>query len=74
MQARFSVAIFESSTLVLRAERACLQAGFKVKLIPVPRSVASDCGVCLRVETPAKDAVVRHCATLQLAPLSVHDI
>jgi hypothetical protein len=34
----------------LRAEKVLQSAGIKGKLVPVPRHISSECGVCLRVE------------------------
>ncbi len=33
----------------LRAEKVLQQAGIACKLIPIPRHLSSDCGVCLRL-------------------------
>jgi hypothetical protein len=42
------VALFHSTSLALRGEKLCRAEGIPVKLIPVPRRLSSDCGVCLR--------------------------
>jgi len=42
------VARFHSTSLALRGEKLCRGEGIAVKLIPVPRHLSSDCGVCLR--------------------------
>ncbi len=44
----FSVVLFQSTNAALRGEDLAEQAGIPVKLIPVPRQLSSDCGVCLR--------------------------
>jgi len=44
----FAVALFYSTSAALRAEKVVGERGIKVKLIPVPRQISSDCGVCLR--------------------------
>ena len=31
----------------LRAEKALMEAGFRITIIPVPREISSDCGVAL---------------------------
>lgn len=46
-----SVVLFQSTSGALRAEKLSKGAGLKVKLIPVPRHLGSDCGVCLRCES-----------------------
>jgi len=45
----WTVFLFAASSHALRAERLCLEAGLEAKLIPVPRHLSSDCGLCLRL-------------------------
>jgi len=42
---------------VIKAEKILKAGGVAYKLIPIPREISSDCGVCLRVEAERKDAV-----------------
>jgi len=42
------VILFASTHFAIRAEKMAKEKGFAVKLIPVPRHLSSDCGVCLR--------------------------
>ena len=51
------VVLFESVSHALRAEKLIKAAQIPCKLIPVPRHLSSDCGVCLRFNTDAKDQV-----------------
>ena len=44
----YSVALFDSVSHVMKAEKILLQAGIRHKIIPVPRSISTDCGVCIR--------------------------
>jgi hypothetical protein len=48
MPGPFAVALFDSTSAALRAEKVVGERGIPVKLIPVPRQISSDCGVCLR--------------------------
>ena len=43
-----SVVLFHSITGTLQAEKRLKENGIATKLIPVPRQLSSDCGVCLR--------------------------
>ena len=52
-----SVVLFESVSHALRAEKLIRAGQITCKLIPVPRHLSSDCGVCLRFNTDAKDQV-----------------
>jgi hypothetical protein len=51
------VVLFESISHALRAEKLIKAAQINCKLIPVPRHLSSDCGVCLRFNTEAKEQV-----------------
>ena len=51
------VVLFESISHALRAEKLIKVAQIPCKLIPVPRHLSSDCGVCLRFNTDEKDQV-----------------
>lgn len=50
-----SVVLFYSTSGAIRAEKLTKEAGLTVKLIPVPRHLSSDCGVCLRFESADTD-------------------
>ncbi|MBP8981262.1 MAG: DUF3343 domain-containing protein, partial [Syntrophobacterales bacterium] len=45
----FVVFLFPSVSHALTAEKLLKAAGITHKLIPVPRHISSDCGVCLRI-------------------------
>ncbi|MFB0533395.1 MAG: DUF3343 domain-containing protein [Anaerolineae bacterium] len=49
--------LFNSTSAAIRAEKLTQEAGLKVKLIPVPRQLSSDCGLSLRFEWDQADAV-----------------
>lgn len=46
-----TVILFPTSAHVMRAEKLLKEAGFFCKLIPVPRHLSSDCGICLVVHS-----------------------
>jgi hypothetical protein len=45
----YKVLLFESVSAVLVAEKILKGKGIMHKLIPVPKHVSSDCGVCIRI-------------------------
>jgi hypothetical protein len=45
----YHVILFDSVHHALRSEKILKEAGIPHKLIPVPRHISSDCGICLRV-------------------------
>jgi hypothetical protein len=53
----YSVFLFASTSGALRAEKLAQEAGLKVKLIPVPRHLSSDCGLCLRCDSEDVEAI-----------------
>ena len=70
----YTVILVPSTSHALRAEKILQAAGIECKLIPVPRHLSSDCGVCVRIPRAARDAA---CTALQQAHLeveSVHDL
>jgi hypothetical protein len=57
-----SVILFPTSAHVMRAEKLLKEAGLSCRLIPVPRHLSSDCGICLVVLQSEADAA---CALLK---------
>jgi len=59
----FAIATFNSTHLVLKAEKILKEAGVEgVRLVPVPSQVSSDCGVTIRfpaAETARAVALLR---------------
>lgn len=51
------VVLFSSIHFAIRAEKIAKEKGFAVKLIPVPRQLSSDCGVCLRFSWDQKKEI-----------------
>ena len=51
------VMLFASTHFAIRAEKLAKEKGFAVKLIPVPRHLSSDCGVCLRFSWDQKKEI-----------------
>jgi hypothetical protein len=45
-----TIILFYTSNHAFRAERLLKERAIACKLIPVPRDLSSDCGVCLRLE------------------------
>lgn len=46
----YSVILVDSTSHALRIEKLLLNQKFVCKLIPVPRHLSSDCGVCVRIK------------------------
>lgn len=65
------VILFHTTSAAFRAEKVLLAAGLEFKLVPVPRSVSSDCGVAGRFDWSIRDEVV---AALEAGAVEVADI
>lgn len=50
--------LFHTSNHAFRAERLLKAQAIACKLIPVPRDLSSDCGVCLRLESVGQSEAV----------------
>ena len=50
VQPQYSVMLFKSVSYALKAEKILKKESLPHKLIPVPKQISSDCGICLRFE------------------------
>jgi hypothetical protein len=66
------VVLFASTHFALRAEKLAKENGLSVKLIPVPRQLSSDCGVCLRFSWEQKNRIEEVLAQAGVPVESVH--
>ncbi|UCF08641.1 MAG: DUF3343 domain-containing protein [Thermoplasmata archaeon] len=58
MNDEYCVVLFYSTSLAVRGEKIAKKAGLKVKLVPTPRHLSSDCGTALRLEARDKEALI----------------
>jgi hypothetical protein len=72
--ATYGVALFRSVSHALRAERIALQAGLKVKLIPVPRQLSSNCGTALRFDWPDETTIRRTLEEARMVIEAIHKL
>lgn len=56
LKGRYAVILVYSTSHAIRAEKILHQAGIDSKLIPVPRNLSSNCGVCLRIDPADAEA------------------
>jgi len=70
----YGVVLFHSTNWAMKAEKFSQRAGIKVKLIPVPRHLSSDCGVCLRFDWADKEAVYQALEEAQVEIEGIHKI
>ncbi len=74
MTDEYTVILVYSTSHALRAEKVLGQAGVACKLIPVPRHLSSDCGVCIRVARADREAALAALAAHAVETEGVHDI
>jgi hypothetical protein len=49
MSEGYAVILVPSTSYAIQIERLLQKSGILCKLIPVPRQLSSDCGVCIRI-------------------------
>lgn len=54
---KYHVILFDSVHHALRSEKILKDIGLPHKLIPVPRHISSDCGICLRFTPDLKNRI-----------------
>jgi hypothetical protein len=70
----YGVVLLHSTSAAIRAEKLTKGAGLKVKLIPVPRQLSSDCGISLRFEWDRADEVRSVLETKGVEIQGIHQI
>ncbi len=55
----YAVILVHSTSHAMRAEKVLCDQGIACKMIPVPRHISSDCGVCVRILHQDIDAARR---------------
>jgi hypothetical protein len=70
----YGVVLFHSVSHALHAERVTQRAGLKIKLIPVPRQLSSNCGTALRFFWPDEAAVRQVLEKARLEVEAVHKL
>jgi hypothetical protein len=69
----YMVALFESVSYVLRSEELLKEAGVQFKLIPVPKSIHTNCGICIRF-APADRPRIEEALRGRVAISDIRDI
>jgi hypothetical protein len=71
---RYAVILVYSTSYALRAEKVLKQVGISCKLIPVPRRLSSDCGVCVQIERADQETVLQALEAAQVGIEGVHEV
>lgn len=54
----YYVVLFDSVSYALKSEKILKKKNIPFKLIPVPKSISSDCGVCIRFTPENRDILL----------------
>ncbi len=73
MSDTYTVILVYSTGHALRAEKVLKQANIVCDLIPVPRHLSSDCGICVRVSVTDRSAALAALAASGVGVIAVHD-
>jgi hypothetical protein len=73
MKSGQTVALLHSTSHAIRAEKLLRTAGVACKLIPTPRELSSDCGICVRFDTRDTAKVKSLLAKAGMERIEVHD-
>jgi hypothetical protein len=72
--AEYSVVLFHSTTHAIRAEKVLTGAGLKIKMIPTPRQLSSDCGMALRFDQALEKRVAAVLAQERVPINGIHAV
>ena len=67
----YAVVLVYSTSHAIRIEKLLRDRKVESKLIPVPRQISSDCGVCVRI---ARDEIEAARAVILAAKIEIQDI
>ncbi|AER66424.1 hypothetical protein Tlie_0689 [Thermovirga lienii DSM 17291] len=68
------IATFETTHMAILFERSFRKEGLSVKIVPVPRSISSSCGLACRFPCDQKDYIVKTCKEKGIEIQSFHEI
>lgn len=69
MKTQLAVILVYSTSHAIRIEKLLNEIGVPCKLVPVPRHLSSDCGVCVRINAKDVDTARR---TIETGQLEIH--
>jgi len=70
----YAVILVYSTSYAIRAEKVLLKTGIQSKMIPVPRHLSSDCGVCVRIARADKETAQKALEAAKMEIEGVHGI
>lgn len=74
MSEEYAVVLVISTSHAIRAEKLLQAVGIRCKMIPVPRHISSDCGVCVRIRRTDAEAARQTLEAEHVEIEGLHDI
>lgn len=74
MSEDFVVILVESTSQALHVEKLIQKQGIESKMIPVPRHLSSDCGVCVRINRSSIEKVKQIIREQNLEHASIEEL
>ena len=71
---RYAVILVHGTSHAIRAEHLLNRAGIASKMVPVPRHLSSNCGVCVRIDRADVDAARAALAQGRMQIEGIHEI
>jgi hypothetical protein len=71
---QYAVILVYSTSYALRAEKILQGMGILCKLIPVPRQLSSDCGVCVRIQRVDQERALQALEAARVEIDGIHEI
>jgi hypothetical protein len=71
---QFTVILFYTSNHAFRAEKVLKDSDISCKLVPVPRHLSSECGVCLLIEQSMQEAAMPILKTSHVEISAIHKV
>lgn len=71
---KYTTILFYSTSHAIRAEKVLQKTGVQCKLIPVPRQISSNCGVCIRVERVDREVAQQSLEAVGVEIDEIHDV
>jgi hypothetical protein len=72
--AEHRVVLFHSTAHAMRAEKVLLGAGLRIKMIPTPRKLSSNCGMALRFDCQDEQRVAATLADNRVPTNGIYSI
>lgn len=71
---QYAVILLPSTSHALRGEKILKHAGIASKLIPVPRALSSECGICLRILRNDQERARQAFGAVNVPIIEIHDM